>query len=79
MIDIKRIDGNKIYYECSCGVRGKCIIKPLSPEDNHLAVITCPSCFNTSNVSLDCDEERNEDTFYSLAIVTENEIIKQEE
>lgn len=77
MIKIVKIKDNKVYYECSCGVKGKCIVKPLVDNGQRMINITCPRCLTTENVAL-VDKECDEDTFYSLALVIENKVIRKE-
>jgi len=36
MIEIIGNKGCTVHYKCSCGVRGKCMIKPLEAEDYEL-------------------------------------------
>ena len=78
MIKITKIENNKVYYECSCGVKGKCIVKPLLDNSERVINITCPSCLTTENITLNNNECSDEDTFYSLALVIENKVIEKE-
>jgi hypothetical protein len=40
-----KIIGNKdytIYYDCDCGVKGQCMVKPLSDKNAMIVDIKCP-------------------------------------
>ncbi len=45
MVKILKNEGNVIIYECDCGVRGKCMIKPLEQEAAIVVDVRCPVCF----------------------------------
>lgn len=73
---IIKIEGNTIFYKCTCGILGKCIVKPLLACDETLTIITCPGCHKSITTSLsDTSIKKDEDTLYSFAIVLNNEII----
>lgn len=45
MVKILKNEGNVIIYECDCGVRGKCMVKPLEKEAAIVVDVRCPVCF----------------------------------
>lgn len=44
MVTILRNEKNIIIYECSCGVKGKCMIKPLDRDAAIVVDVRCPIC-----------------------------------
>lgn len=52
MIEIIGNKGCTVHYKCGCGVRGRCMIKPLEAEGMVIANITCPLCYETERVKL---------------------------
>ena len=84
MVQIEKIENDSIvYYNCSCGVKGKCIVRPLSDSVvNQLVYIECPSCRSGISCLL-AQEARSENTMcveedieYQCGIVIKNEILK---
>jgi len=45
MVKILRNEGNVIIYECDCGVRGQCMVKPLAQDAAIVVDVRCPLCF----------------------------------
>jgi hypothetical protein len=84
MIEILKNEGDTIYYKCSCGVRGKCMIKPLKEVGAIIVNIKCAMCNELDSVILlryKSEEERvslmeniNEGDF-SWSLVLLNQII----
>lgn len=52
-INILKHEQNSLLYECSCGAKGQCVIKPTSQENAAIVVdIKCPKCFVTERLTL---------------------------
>lgn len=78
MIEILGNNGCDVHYKCSCGVKGKCMIKPVETEGLIITNITCPLCYATERVKLvqyNKDKEKviNNNKF-SWACVLYNEV-----
>ena len=61
MVKIEGSEGNTIFYSCSCGVIGKCMVKPVGRSKVVLVNVTCPICFSKDRAILlqyDTDEEK---------------------
>lgn len=82
MIEIIGNNGCTVHYRCSCGVKGKCMIKPLEAEGMVIVNITCPLCYSTERVKLVQYEEDKEEAMntkkISWACVLYNEITDYE-
>jgi len=52
MITILRNENNNIIYECDCGVKGKCMIKPLDNDAAIVVDVRCPICLEVKRVVL---------------------------
>jgi len=82
MIEIIENDGCTVHYKCSCGIRGRCMIKPLESEGMVIVNITCPLCYDTERVKLVQYEEDKEDAMstgkITWACVLHNEITEYE-
>jgi ACT domain-containing protein len=86
MIVVTGNEGNTIYYKCSCGAQGKCMIKPMSVESAIVVDVECamPTCFETERVVLvqyKNEESKNEimknlnEVELSWSLVLSNEIV----
>ncbi len=82
MIEIIGNNGCTVHYKCSCGIKGRCMIKPLESEGMVIANITCPLCYATERVKLVQYEEDKEDAIstkkITWACVLHNEITDYE-
>ena len=82
MIEIIGNKGCTVHYRCSCGVSGRCMIKPLEAEGMVIANITCPLCYDTERVKLIQYEEDKEEALntkkITWACVLYNEITDYE-
>ena len=88
MVRIEGNEGNTIFYSCSCGTEGKCMVKPIGRSKAILVDIGCPVCYSRERVVLlqyDTDEERdsllnnlNEEEL-SWSLILSNEILIQGE
>jgi hypothetical protein len=80
MIEILGNKGCTIHYKCSCGVSGRCMIKPLSSEGTVLVNVSCPICDATERVKLIQYEGKKEDVSDGLswACVLYNEVVGYE-
>jgi len=79
-----KITGNKdhsIFYECDCGVKGQCLVRPLGDSKALIVNVKCAMCGSSSRVVLIQQEEKAklannpEDIEYSGAFVTKNSVI----
>jgi len=52
MIEIEGNKGNVIYYNCACGTKGRCMIKPLGQGDTILVDVTCAMCDSSERITL---------------------------
>jgi hypothetical protein len=76
MIEIIGNKGCTVHYRCDCGIRGKCMIKPLQAEGMVIANITCPLCYATERVKLVQYEKDKEEAcdIVSWAVILYNEV-----
>lgn len=75
-----KVLGNKnfvVFYECDCGIKGKCIIKPLSKEGAIIVDIRCPLCSAKERIKL-LREGQDENGDFSWACVLYNEVTDYE-
>lgn len=80
-----KITGNKgctVYYTCECGVKGRCMIKPLVDDGMVIVNITCPLCYSSKRVKLIQYEGNKEEAMatdkLSWACVLFNEVTDYE-
>jgi hypothetical protein len=62
MVKILDNKDNVIIYECDCGVKGKCMVKPQKDEAAIVVDVRCPVCFSAERVVLlqyKSDEEKS--------------------
>jgi len=52
MITVNESDKNIIHYECDCGTRGMCTIKPATKDATIVFDVRCPNCFDTERITL---------------------------
>ena len=52
MVKILKNDKNVVLYECSCGVKGKCMVKPRENDAAIVVDVRCPVCFSTERIVL---------------------------
>jgi len=73
MIKITGNENNSVNYDCSCGVKGKCMIKPMGDAGIIIVNIRCPVCLAIERIKLvPYKKEKAED--YSWACVISNEV-----
>lgn len=77
MINILELSNESVFYNCSCGVIGKCVFKSLSKEGPSILNIKCPSCGDKKIIDINSDISivEDKDTCYSLSIVLFNKIL----
>lgn len=52
-ITVVKHEQNRIFYECTCGAKGVCSIKPLEKENAAIVVdIKCPKCSAAERMTL---------------------------
>ena len=76
-----RVKGNKdctIYYDCDCGVKGRCMVKPLSEERAMIVDIRCPLCLATERIKLSPQVLKVDEDELSWACVIYNEVTDYE-
>ncbi len=78
MIKILENKGNDIIYECDCGVKGKCMIKPLEDSGTIVVDVRCPICLDVERVVLAQykEEEDTDNLDMSWSAILSNEIIE---
>lgn len=62
MVNILDNKDNVIIYECDCGVKGKCMVKPQKDEAAIVVDVRCPVCLSVERVVLlqyKSDEEKS--------------------
>jgi len=62
MVKILDNKDNVIIYECDCGVKGKCMVKPQKDEAAIVVDVRCPACLSVERVVLlqyKSDEEKS--------------------
>jgi hypothetical protein len=50
MVKILKNDKNVVLYECDCGVKGKCMVKPLEGEAAIVVDVRCPVCLSAERI-----------------------------
>ena len=82
MIDIIGNEGCTVHYKCSCGITGRCMIKPLKSKGMVIANITCPLCYSKERVKLIQYEDDKEKAMSSneitWACIIYNEVTEYE-
>ena len=85
MVKILSNEKNIIIYECDCGVKGKCMIKPLKENAAIVVDVRCPVCLNVERIVLlqyESEEEKFKimkdlnSTEFSWSSIINNEIIE---
>lgn len=85
MITILRNEKNNIIYACDCGVKGKCMIKPLDSDAAIVIDVRCPICLEVKRVVLTqygSEEDRQEivnnldNMDLSWSLIISNDIIE---
>jgi hypothetical protein len=75
-----KIIGNKdytIYYDCDCGVKGQCMVKPLSDKNAMIVDIKCPICMATERIKLQASKDADTSEL-SWACIIYNEVTDYE-
>lgn len=52
MIKVNKKVSNKIYYECDCGTKGMCTMKPAEEDAAIVIDLRCPFCFEAERITL---------------------------
>jgi len=52
MIKVIKSDKNIIHYECECGTKGMCTIKPAKKDAAIVFDVRCPVCLETERMTL---------------------------
>ena len=76
MITILKNENNNIIYECDCGVKGKCMVKPQEKNSVIVVDVRCPICLETIRVFLKQYEDNSITTEVSWSPIIANEIIE---
>jgi hypothetical protein len=50
MVKILKNEKNVVLYECDCGVKGKCMVKPLEGEAAIVVDVRCPVCLSAERI-----------------------------
>jgi len=79
MITILRNENNNIIYECDCGVKGKCMVKPKEEGSIIVVDVRCPICLEVKRVFLtqyEPGKEDQEDSKLSWSPIISNDVIE---
>lgn len=85
MVKILKNEKNVVLYECSCGVKGKCMVKPLEGEAAIVVDVRCPVCLSTERVVIvqyESEKERYKimenlnDVDLSWSTIISNEVVE---
>jgi hypothetical protein len=52
MIKVIKNDKNIIHYECDCGTKGMCTVKPAKEDAAIVFDVRCPNCFDSERITL---------------------------
>ena len=66
MIKVIGNKGSTVYYECECGVKGKCMLKPLSEDKAMITDIRCPICLAVERIKLQPSESDDDELYENL-------------
>lgn len=75
MIKVTGNEGLTVFYECDCGVSGRCMIKPLSENGIIITDIRCPICLEGERIKMAQKDSSDE---LSWGCVIYNEITDYE-
>lgn len=78
MIEITGNKGNTIYYSCSCGTNGRCLIRPLGEGNTIVVDVKCAMCRSAERVCL--TQEAEADVINSVmawSLVLTNDIVNE--
>ena len=81
--DMIKVIGNKnntIYYECTCGTKGRCLIRPLGEGDSIVADLECAYCKDNERLVLlqeVHDGISSEDLSMTWSLVLTNDVINE--
>ena len=70
MIKITGSNGLTLDYKCSCGVMGRCMLKPMG-NGTIITTIRCPVCYSNQQVKMKLSEK---DEGFVWACVIMNEV-----
>lgn len=85
MVKILKNEKNVVLYECSCGVKGKCMVKPLEDEAAIVVDVRCPVCLSAERIVLvqyESEKERYKimenlnDIDLSWSTIISNEVVE---
>lgn len=81
MIKILENKDNDIIYECDCGVKGKCMIKPLEDSGTIVVDVRCPVCLDVERVILaqykeEEKDDKQDNLDMSWSTILSNEVIE---
>lgn len=84
MIKVTGNEENKIHYECDCGIKGFCLIKPQEEDAAIVIDVKCPNCAQIERmVLLQYSSEENREKLLknldemdlSWSSILENEVV----
>jgi hypothetical protein len=76
MITILKNEKNNIIYECDCGVKGKCMVKPREEDATIVVNVSCPICLDTIRVFIKQYKDNLTIPEISWSPIIANEIIE---
>jgi hypothetical protein len=85
MVKILKNEKNVVLYECDCGVKGKCMVKPLEGEAAIVVDVRCPVCLSAERIVIvqyESEEEKYKimenlnDVDLSWSTIISNEVVE---
>lgn len=80
MIKITGNKNNTIYYSCSCGTEGRCLIRPLGDGDTIVVDVECAICKDNERLVLlqkIHDGVSSEELSMAWSLVLTNDVINE--
>ncbi len=85
MINIIGNKDNTVLYNCSCGVKGRCIFKPLTDDGTFVVNVKCVMCDETKRIFINQYKSNEyfdkladgEDVQISWSLVLDNKLIEE--
>jgi len=74
MLEIEEIKDNVIKYECECGIKGKCMIRPMADDKTVVFDLTCVGCGETKRLTITQGESNRTGVLtWALTVLNEKE------
>ena len=80
MIEVIKTDGTNIFYKCSCGALGRCMLKSTIEDTIIITTLTCPLCGKWEQVTLtDEDNLDLEEATFSWSCMINNQLLEKKD